>query len=142
MPETIGYDAGEQRLLIGTGYVEHVPPAVWNYEVSGKHVLRQWFSYRQKDRERPVMGDRRPPSKLEEVQADHWLAEYTTDLIDLLNVLGLLVDLEPQQEALLDRICTGPLLSITELHEAGALELPPRRKASGRGERTLLDDLD
>ena len=24
---------------IGDGYVEHVPPAVWNYEVSGKQVL-------------------------------------------------------------------------------------------------------
>jgi len=31
----------------------------------------------------------RTPSKLEEIQADHWLAEDTTDLIDLLNVLGL-----------------------------------------------------
>jgi hypothetical protein len=83
-----------------------------------------------------------PPSKLEEIQADHWLAEYTTDLIDLLNVLGLLVELEPQQAHLLERICAGPLISLTELHEARALELPARQKASGRGERTLLDDLE
>ena len=144
MPETITYDPAQQRLRIGNGYVEHVTPAVWQYEVSGKHILRQWFSYRQKNRERPVMGDRRPPSKLEEVQADHWLAEYTTDLIDLLNVLGLLVDLEPQQADLLDRICTGALISIAELHEARALELPPKRKqrTPARGERSLLDGLD
>ncbi len=57
--------------------------------MSGKHVLRQWFSDRQKDRSRPIMGDRRPPSKLGEVQPDHWPADYTTDLIDLLSVLGL-----------------------------------------------------
>ena len=84
------------------------------------------------------------PSKLEEIQASHWLAEYTTDLIDLLNVLGLLVDLEPEQAELLDRICAGPLLSITELHEAVAFELPPRRKRKPSDPRqlNLLDELD
>ncbi len=49
---------------------------MWNYEVSGKHVLRQWFSYRQKDRFRPIMGDRRPPSKPGEVQPDFSGAHY------------------------------------------------------------------
>jgi len=56
--------------------VERVPPAVWHYEVSGKHVPRQWFSYRQKDRSRPIMGDRRPPSKLDQVQPDFSGARY------------------------------------------------------------------
>ena len=89
------------------------------------------------------MGDRRPPSKLNEVQPDHWLAEYTTDLIDLLNVLGLLVELEPQQAALLDRICSGPLLTLTELKNQQALELPAaRERKSTRGQRSLLDKLD
>ena len=143
MPETISYDLAQQRLLIGDGYIERVSPEVWNYEVSGKHVLRQWFSYRQKDRARPVMGDRRPPSKLNEVQPDHWLAEYTTDLIDLLNVLGLLAELEPQQAALLDRICSEPLLSLAELKDQHALELPAaRERKSARGQRSLLDKLD
>ena len=144
MPETIEYDAAQQRLLVGQGYVEHVPESVWNYEVSGKHILRQWFSYRQKDRERPVMGDRRPPSKLEEVQADHWLAEYTTDLIDLLNVLALLVELEPTQADLLERICGAPLISLAELNESGALALPATRaaKRAGRGQKSFLDGHD
>ena len=86
-------------------------------------------------------GERRPPSKLEEVQANHWLAEYTTDLIDLLNVLGLLVELEPPQADLLQRVCAGPLLSITELNEAKALELPAQRlpKKTGKGEQSLFE---
>ena len=144
MPEIIDYDVAQQRLLIGDGYVERVSQAVWNYEVSGKQILRQWFSYRQKDRERPVMGDRRPPSKLEDIKADHWLAEYTTDLIDLLNVLGLLVQLEPQQAALLERICSGRLFSVTELNEKHSLERPAPRKAMklARGQRTMLDEED
>ena len=29
MPDTINYDAGKKRLLVGPGYVENVEPAVW-----------------------------------------------------------------------------------------------------------------
>ena len=43
----------------------------------------------------PIIGDRRPPSPLDKIQPDHWLPEYTTDLLDLLNVLGRLIALEP-----------------------------------------------
>ena len=38
----------------------------------------------------------------------------------MLNVLGLLVDLEPQAAALLGRICAGPLVTQAELQVAGA----------------------
>jgi Type ISP C-terminal specificity domain len=62
MPDSIDYDAGKHRLLVGQGYVENVEPAVWRYEVSGKQVLTQWFSYRKRNRERPIIGDRRPAS--------------------------------------------------------------------------------
>ena len=105
MPNSIDYDEHTQRLLIGTGYVENVPPAVWCYEVSGKRVLLHWFSYRKRDRTRPIIGDRRPPSPLGNIQPDHWLATYTTELINVLNVLGWLVEIEPQQAALLEQIC-------------------------------------
>jgi hypothetical protein len=33
MPDEIDYDASRQRLLVGGGYVENVPPEVWGYEV-------------------------------------------------------------------------------------------------------------
>jgi hypothetical protein len=124
MPDSINYDAGKHRLLVGHGFIENVPMAVWQYEVSGKQVLLQWFSYRKKDRERPIIGDRRPPSPLGEIQPDHWLPEYTTELLNVLNVVGLLVELEPMQADLLERICAGPLISGAELKAAGALEIP------------------
>ncbi|MBS0209716.1 MAG: N-6 DNA methylase [Planctomycetes bacterium] len=110
MPDEIDYDEPQQRLIVGRGYIEHVPAAVWQYEVSGKRVLTQWFSYRKKNRERPIIGDRRPPSKLGDIQPDHWLAEYTTELLNVLNVLALLVELEPAQAKLLEAICEGPTL--------------------------------
>lgn len=121
MPDVMEYDPATQRLRIGGGYVENVTPAVWEYEVSGKHVLRQWFSYRRAHRERPIIGDRRPPSPLGDIQPDAWPAEYTTELLNVLHVLGWLVQLEPAQADLLDRICASETLSVDALSEAGAL---------------------
>jgi hypothetical protein len=112
LPETMDYDAAKRRLIIGKGFVDNVPPAMRNYEISGKTVLDQWFSYRRRDRTKPMIGDRRPPSPLEKIQPDGWLAEYTEDLLNLLNVLGRLIALEPQQADLLDRIVAGPLLTL------------------------------
>lgn len=107
LPDTLAYDASKRRLIIGGGHVDNVSPEMWNYEVSGKQVVWHWFSYRRRDRTRPQIGDRRPPSPLDKIQPNHWLAEYTSDLIDLLNVLGRLVELEPRQANLLERILAG-----------------------------------
>lgn len=112
MPDEISYDEAGRRLLVGKGFIENVPPTVWAYEVSGKRVLTQWFSYRKKNRERPIIGNRRPPSKLGEIQPDHWLAEYTTELLNVLHVLAMLVEMEPAQAKLLEAICDGPTLNL------------------------------
>lgn len=117
MPAEIRYDAAQDRLWVGEGYIDNVPVAVWNYEVSGKQTVLHWFSYRKKNRERPRIGDKRPPSPLNDLYPDRWLPEYTTELINLLNVLGLLIELEPQQADLLDRICSGSLLSEKKLQD-------------------------
>jgi hypothetical protein len=45
------------------------------------------------------------------VQPDHWLAEYTTELLNVLHVLlALLVEMERPQSQLLEAICVGPTL--------------------------------
>jgi hypothetical protein len=138
LPDTMDYDPAKRRLSIGKGYVENVSPEMWAYEVSGKQVLWHWFSYRRRDRSRPIIGDRRPPSPLDLIQPDHWLPEYTSDLLDLLNVLGRLIALEPKQADLLSRICDNLLLSAHELREAGALAnveeiaAPAKRKSKSK----------
>jgi len=43
-------------------------------------------------------------------------------------VVGLLVDLEPKQSELLEKICAGPLISVDELGTAGALIVPAKAK--------------
>jgi len=130
MPDTIGYDEEGKALLMGKGRVEHVTRAMWEYEVSGKQVLTHWFSYRKQNRERPIIGDRRAPSKLGDIQPEGWLAEYTTELINVLNVLGRLVELEPKQGALLERICGGKMIDRGVVREAvGGAGKVKRRKA-------------
>lgn len=115
LPDSIDYDLATKVMRVGKGRIENVMPEIWSYEVSGKHVVRQWFSYRKRDRSRPIIGDRRPPSPLDSIQPDHWLSDYTTDLMNLLHVLGRLVLLEPKQSALLDQILGEPLLSLADL---------------------------
>jgi hypothetical protein len=132
LPETMEYDPATRRLKIGKGYVENVTPEMWAYEVSGMNVLRQWFSYRRRDRSRPIIGDRRPPSPLDRIQPDHWLPEYTSDLLGLLNVLGRLIALEPRQADLLSRICDNLLLSADELRKAGALANMDEKPAAAK----------
>ena len=124
LPDAMTYDAAARRLHIGKGHIDNVPPAVWAYEVSGMNVLRQWFSYRKRDRSRPIIGDRRKPSPLGDIQPEHWPHEYTTDLLDLLNVLGRLVALEPQQAAHLDAILAGRLIDADRLSPAENLAPP------------------
>jgi len=111
-PDTLDYDAATRTLKVGTGRIENVPPEVWEYEVSGKNVLRQWFGYRRKDRTKPIIGaEKRAPSELMKTRPDHWLPEYTSELINVLNVLALLTELEPAQADLLERIEDGPLVT-------------------------------
>jgi hypothetical protein len=122
LPDVMDYDPVAQRLKIGKGEIGNVTPAMRDYEVSGKNVLTQWFSYRRRDRTKPVIGDRRPPSPLEKIQPDGWLHEYTADLLDLLHVLGRLIELEPKQTDLLSRICDGALVPKQAFVDAGLAE--------------------
>jgi hypothetical protein len=130
LPDTMDYDPAKRRLNVGKGYVENVTPEMWAYEVSGKQVLWHWFSYRRRDRSRPIIGDRRPPSPLDAIQPDHWLPEYTEDLLNLLHVLGRLIALEPAQADLLERICAGHLQTADQLREAGALTTEEKKAAA------------
>ena len=116
------HDPTTHQLHIGDGIISPVTKAMWDYEVSGKQVIWHWFGYRRRDRTKPMIGDRRPPSPLEKIQPASWPHEYTNDLLDLLHVLGRLIDLEPAQAALLSEICNGPLIPLERLRDAGLAE--------------------
>jgi Type ISP C-terminal specificity domain/N-6 DNA Methylase len=118
MPNNIDYDPKTLTLHVGAGRIAPVAPEVWAYEVSGMNVVKKWFGYRKKD----PAGRR--SSRLDEVNPTSWSPQYTTELLELLNVLGRLVDLEPAQAALLEQICTAPQITIRDLEHAGVFPPP------------------
>ncbi len=134
LPEELVYCAEQQILQLGAAHIGPVSPAVDAYTVGGKNVLRQWFSYRKADRERPSMGDRRN-SPLSAIQPSGWLPEYTEDLLDLLNVLALVVDLHPTQATLLRDVLGAPRVTVADLTVAGVLPIKgPARAQARKGE--------
>jgi hypothetical protein len=137
MPNEISYDENTQTLRIGDkGKIVNVTPQMWAYEVSGKQVVTQWFSYRKKDRSKPPMGDKRPPSKLSAIQPEGWLAGYTSELLNVLNVLGRLVALEPKQADLLTRICKGKCIDAKLV--AAVVAKQPKKVRTKEKEDTLF----
>jgi hypothetical protein len=50
-----------------------------------------------------------------------WSPEFTTDLLNLLNVLGRLVELEPAQADLLARVLAATQVTVADLSQAGVL---------------------
>lgn len=115
MPETIGYDPATLTLEVGAGRIRPVPPEVFAYEVGGTNVLRKWFGYRKKN----PAGKRTSP--LDDINPTAWSPEFTTDLLNLLNVLGRLVELEPAQADLLARVLAATQVTVADLSQAGVL---------------------
>src|SRR6266568_2612135 len=128
MPETVRYEEQTRTIYIGTtGRVAPVPAAVWDYRVGGTRVVDKWIRYRLKTpRGRPAS------SPLDKINATSWPQAFNDDLLELLNVLGRLVELEPAQETLLADVCANPLIDATELNEAGVLPAPTSAKSSLR----------
>jgi hypothetical protein len=129
MPEQIEFDAAAGVLRVGAGEISHVTRAMWDYETSGYKIVRRWFGKRKR---RP---EGRRSSPLDEIVASTWDPDWTSELVDLLNVVALLIELEPVQDALLDDIAGGPLVTVEDLLASGVLpaairprvEQPPRQ---------------
>jgi hypothetical protein len=134
MPDALRYEQETQRLWVGSGCIAPVPQSTRDYEVSGMNILDKWFGYR---RRKPA-GKRR--LELDGVVARGWSPRWTTELLDLLNVLGLLVEEESGQKELLDAVCDGPLIRVEDLTRLGVLPVaatarwPTKVRTSGEDE--------
>jgi hypothetical protein len=133
MPEQMSYDIETQTLRLGKGEWGPVRPEAIDYEVGGRNVLKSWFNYRKKE-----PGGKRS-SPLDDINVESWPSDWTVELIELLTVLTRLVELEPAQADLLNRILTGPILTKDQLEEKGVSwplakkDRAPRRAAFGGG---------
>jgi len=138
MPDSVGYDEEAQTLLIGDeGRVAPVSAPVWAYNVGGMRVVNKWVGYRLRHPRR-----RKAASQLDLINAKHWTYQFNDELLDLLHVLGLLVRLEPEQDILLREICSGPLVTVTDLEAATIFPIPKvvrgPIKPSGVGGQMLI----
>lgn len=143
MPDEMDYNAETHELRVGDGVIAPVDPRVVSYAVGGMNVLRKWFGYRRATRPQ----SRGEQSVLDDIRPTSWPTEYTTDLLDLLNVLTLVVELEPVQAELLDRVMAGPRITVTDLTDAGVLPVPESARSlpkSGKDDPVhqlwLMDD--
>ncbi len=148
-PDTWSYCPSTQTLIIGTdsptsraGRIERVTSQMWAYNVGGGvPVVRRWLSYRLSNPPR-----KKQTSPLDTINPTRWTAQFDDELIDLLNVLGRCIDLEPRQAKLLQRICGGQLVGVNDLEDAGVLPVddslrPPPRKAAPASLKPHLDEV-
>ncbi|KAF4405661.1 MULTISPECIES: type ISP restriction/modification enzyme [Streptomyces] len=109
------YDPEERTLHLGAGRIAPVPPAAWDYTVSGVPVLAHWYERRAAPAE---------PGSLSAVRPARWPARWTSELLELITVLALLDALRPALEDLAERLAEGPRITAAALREAGVLPAP------------------
>ncbi len=129
-PESFAYDAGCQTLQVGAGQFAPVRPEVFEFQVSGFHVVKSWLGYRMK------RGGGRKSSPLNDIRPSNWTAAFTAELLELLWVLEATVETYPEQAKLLKAIVEGDCLSLNDLPS-----VPPEVRTSPRHVRTTIDHL-
>lgn len=129
MPEAIDYDPAEGSVILGSGTFGPVTPAVWEYTVGGRNVVKSWFNYRKK-----IPGGKKT-SPLDHLHVDKWPSEWNGEFIDLLTVLTRLVGLEGDQRTLLGEILTGSILDRDKLTAAGVTSWPKGANDPARSPR-------
>jgi hypothetical protein len=118
MPNRLLYDPDTETLHVGTGQVRPVPEAVFRYEVSGMKVIKHWFDYRKKN---PTA---KRTSELDTITAQSWAPAWTSELLNLIVVLGRLVELEPTQRDLLEQTVNNAQVTLADLYDADAVPMP------------------
>ncbi|WP_158684578.1 type ISP restriction/modification enzyme [Amycolatopsis orientalis] len=129
MPQRIQYDAAKHELHVGDGLISPVRPEVMAFEVSGMPVVKHWFGYRKKS----PHGTHSSP--LNDIVATAWSPSMTTELLNLLNVVGRCAALAREQDKLLSEIVAGPLITTEQLAAVGVLPVPQAATKPPRPDR-------
>jgi hypothetical protein len=125
-PEDAYYVPSTECLEVGEGVIAGVEPEVFGYEVGGMAVVDQWLA------QRMPTDSRRRQSRLDLVTAPRWEAGWTTELLQVLHAITGLRALELEQGDLLDEVLDGPLVSMSDLEDAGVVpSMPPAQRRHG-----------
>ena len=101
------------------GKIINVSADVFEYTVGTMNVVESWFGYR---KTKPA-GRRASP--LDHKSLRQWPPHYTSDFINLIQVLTLLTAEHSKQKRLLQQIMSGDLLTPAELTSASLLPVSP-----------------
>lgn len=136
LPDTLTYDESSETVSMGDGSWGPVPREVVDYEIGMRNVLENWFNYRR------ASSTNRETSPLDEIMPTTWSPGWTNEFTDLLSAVRRLVELQPQQATILERVLAGPMLGVEALAAAGyaGAEDPDRRPRSQQ-ENTLDIDI-
>ncbi|MCE5247378.1 MAG: type ISP restriction/modification enzyme [Candidatus Polarisedimenticolia bacterium] len=104
LPRSFRYDEGKKTIFVDAGEFGPVAKAVWDYEVSGLKVVQSWLGYRLANRK----GKKTSP--LDDITPTGWSCAFTTEFLELLNLLDRTVALHPCQARLLEAVIAGPVL--------------------------------
>lgn len=113
IPDAIGHDEVENVLTLGTGKFSGVSKEVYEFEVGGVNVLKQWFGYRKQNPTGKVT------SELDRIVPDRWEQQWTAHLLEILSALSQLVAIQELQAKVLDDIVAAPLFEMKELSLLG-----------------------
>ena len=113
-PETYRYDETKKILYVGEGVFTNVRPEVWEFSVSGLHVVKSWLGYRMKER----AGKKSSP--LDEIRPETWT--FDNELLDLLWVLDNTVDLLPEVNQNFERVLKSKLFHANDFSKPSSGE--------------------
>ena len=132
MPESVVYDSESESLHLGDLVIGGVSEDVWNYQVSGMHVVKKWVGYRK------AKPSAKWSSPLNDIITETWPKAWTEELLDLLHVITQLRSLESQHKILLDKVLNGPLLSNSAIKNARLLPAPAHMTKPASSSHGLL----
>ena len=124
-PEGYEYDAATQTLRVGDGEFARVPTEIWEFSVSGYSIVKSWLDRRK------LNPSGRKSSPLDHIRPKRW--DFTQELLELLWVLEATLAMRGEGEALLDRVCAGPLFSADDLPSPTSAERQSPRRDGAQG---------
>ncbi|MYT29761.1 MULTISPECIES: type ISP restriction/modification enzyme [unclassified Streptomyces] len=122
LPDTLAYDPDDETLSLGDGRIAPVPSGAWEFHAGGVRVLAEWFA--QRAGAGAAGHEPAEPGSLAALRPAAWPQEWTSELLELVTVLALRAELEPELAQLARAVADGPLIGAAELRAAGVLPVP------------------
>ncbi len=109
LPENYQYDESRRAIIIDDGEFGPVSKEVWEFELSGLKVVQNWLDQRMQ------MPNGKKSSPLDAIVPKRWTGEFTSEFLELLNLLTRTLEIYPEQSRLLGEILSGGLVPETSL---------------------------